>query len=210
MLLQQPAMTALLLLVLGWGVAAQAFVVVPSGGLPGRQRGGGCGVRLLPAAGSAGAIRGRGMTLFMASKPAAEKERPAAKSKAPGKFDPLALTGAKPSALAAGGKGEKAGGEAVEGEGAKGEEGSLLVYKGMLLIVAMLWGSNFGALKYLDTCGVDISLLTAMRFLLASVALLPALWGKGFGVLKAGMEVGLWVTLGYITQAIGLETTEVR
>ena len=42
------------------------------------------------------------------------------------------------------------------------------VYKGMLLIVAVLWGSNFGALKYLDTCGVDVSLLTAMRFFLAS------------------------------------------
>lgn len=79
----------------------------------------------------------------------------------------------------------------------------------MLLIVAVLWGSNFGALKYLDTCGVDVSLLTMMRFFLASGALLPFLWGKGLGVFKAGLEVGLWVTLGYLTQAIGLETTEV-
>jgi drug/metabolite transporter (DMT)-like permease len=99
-----------------------------------------------------------------------------------------------------------AGGELVGEEEEEKPDNS--IYKAMLLVVALLWGSNFGALKYLDTCGVDVSLLTAMRFALASGALLPFLWGKGMPVFKAGLEVGLWVTLGYITQAIGLETTE--
>jgi hypothetical protein len=200
----------LLMLLLGAAAAltAQAFVV-PSSRFPAvvlGRRGGAPSVSIA-AGGGAAAIRGRGLTLFMASKPA-EKE------KAKAGFDPLSLTGLgegkKGVLAAAGAKGNK--GAAVEGEGEEGggEEGNNLVYKGMLLVVAMLWGSNFGALKYLDTCGVDVSLLTALRFLLASVALLPSLWGKGTGVLKAGMEVGLWVTLGYITQAIGLETTDVR
>jgi len=99
-----------------------------------------------------------------------------------------------------------AGGAELVGEEEEKPDNS--IYKAMLRVVALLWGSNFGALKYLDTCGVDVSLLTAMRFALASGALLPFLWGKGMPVFKAGLEVGLWVTLGYITQAIGLETTE--
>ncbi len=127
-------------------------------------------------------------------------------------FDPLALMDGKnkkggnmPDALLGGGQLE-----GLEEDGAVvGEEvADNGIYKAMLLVVALLWGSNFGALKYLDTCGVDVSLLTAMRFFLATGALLPFLWGKGMDVFKAGLEVGLWVTLGYITQAIGLETTE--
>jgi len=135
-------------------------------------------------------------------------------------FDPLALVGRKnkgraSSTTSSSGttslleRQESLEGELEEGVSLEGtDEKDNTIYKAMLVVVALLWGSNFGALKYLDTCGVDVSLLTSMRFLLASVALLPFLWGKGMPVLKAGLEVGLWVTLGYITQAIGLETTE--
>ena len=198
--------TTLLLSLAGAAAVAQAFVVPGAGpssyGLV-QQRPGGVGAAWPPAA----SIRGRrGLaTLFMG---ASMKE--GGKQQQASGFDPLgAAAGSK--ALAAVGK-EKKGEVGVVGEGGgEGEEekGSLLIYKGMLLVVAILWGSNFGALKYLDTCGVEVSLLTSMRFLLASVALLPFLVGKGWGVLKAGLEVGLWVTLGYITQAIGLETTDV-
>lgn len=54
-----------------------------------------------------------------------------------------------------------------------------------------------------------VSIVTAIRFGLATLALSPFLWRerKNFGLLLAGLEVGLWVALGYITQAIGLETT---
>jgi len=82
------------------------------------------------------------------------------------------------------------------------------LYKGLLLLVAVIWGSNFGALKYLDTCGVEVALLTAIRFALATLSLLPFLLKASKEVLKAGLEVGLWVSLGYITQAVGLETTQ--
>lgn len=94
--------------------------------------------------------------------------------------------------------------EPVEGK----EEMDTTLYKGMLLLVAVIWGSNFGALKYLDTCGVDVSILTTIRFFLASLSLAPFLWKQSPGLIKAGMEVGLWVTLGYITQALGLQTTD--
>lgn len=195
--------------------AAHAFVVVPRGapglsslGLQQQQQPQQWRPASAASAGVASSIRPAGgrrglATLFMASK---LKEGSSSGSKQASGFDPLG---------AASGSGTKAGLAAVAepkegGVVVDGEEKSNLIYKGMLLVVAILWGSNFGALKYLDTCGVDVSLLTSMRFLLASVALLPSLWGKGFGVLKAGLEVGLWVTLGYITQAIGLETTDVR
>ena len=128
----------------------------------------------------------------------------------PGSFDPLALVQKKQASSSSTSMIEKSV-AALEGETTtvEGEEElDNSKYKAMLLVVALLWGSNFGALKYLDTCGVDVSLLTCMRFALASTALLPFLWGKGLDILKAGLEVGLWVTLGYVTQAIGLETTD--
>ena len=141
------------------------------------------------------------------------KTKSKARGLTPGSFDPLALVQKKKAPSSSSSSTamiEKSVG-ALEGEitAVEGEqEQDNSKYKAMLLVVALLWGSNFGALKYLDTCGVDVSLLTCMRFFLASTALLPFLWGKGLGILKAGLEVGLWVTLGYVTQAIGLETTD--
>lgn len=112
-------------------------------------------------------------------------------------FDPLAM--------------EKGGSEGQSGLGlgeVEGVEKDTTLYKGLLLLVAVIWGSNFGALKYLDTCGVDVSILTTMRFFLATLSLTPFLWKQPPALIKAGLEIGLWVTLGYITQAIGLQTTD--
>lgn len=111
--------------------------------------------------------------------------RPPSQRKDPSPFDPVAIT-----------------------EGGPDEPKDTTIYKGMLLLVAVIWGSNFGALKYLDTCGVDVSVITAFRFALATLSLLPFLLKASKEVLFAGLEVGLWVSLGYITQAVGLETTE--
>lgn len=59
----------------------------------------------------------------------------------------------------------------------------------MLAAVAVLYGTNFGAIKYLDNCDVDVSIVTSGRFLLASIALLPFLWGQSKELFKAGFEV---------------------
>lgn len=115
--------------------------------------------------------------------------RPPSKRKDPSPFDPLAMEKEKEKALA----------EVPQDN---------TIYKGLLLLVAVIWGSNFGALKYLDTCGVEVSVITAFRFALATLSLLPFLLKASKEVLFAGLEVGLWVSLGYITQAVGLETTE--
>jgi hypothetical protein len=120
-------------------------------------------------------------------------------------FDPLGKTlmeDEAPLSLVLGG------GSAVEPVGEEKGEQDNSFYKALLLVVAVIWGSNFGALKYLDTCGVDVSIITAIRFALASLSLVPFLLKAEKGVIPAGLEVGLWVSLGYITQAIGLETTQ--
>lgn len=56
---------------------------------------------------------------------------------------------------------------------------------------------------------MDVSIITAVRFLLATIALSPFLMKAPRDVVTKGLEVGLWVSIGYITQAIGLETTQV-
>lgn len=75
-------------------------------------------------------------------------------------------------------------------------------------MIALIYGSNFVTLKYLDSIQLDVSIITAIRFFLASVALAPFLFKQSLEVLLAGLEIGLWVSIGYITQAIGLETTQ--
>jgi len=52
-----------------------------------------------------------------------------------------------------------------------------------------------------------VSIITALRFGMASLALLPFVYDKikdDKALLLRGFEVGLWVALGYVTQAIGL------
>ena len=44
------------------------------------------------------------------------------------------------------------------------------------------------------------------RFGLAAIVSLPLLWGQRRDVVAAGFECGLWITLGYVTQAMALAT----
>ena len=77
----------------------------------------------------------------------------------------------------------------------------------LMLLVAILWGSNFPAVKASLEAGLPASAAAAMRFSIAAVALLPLLrdvrsmdrelvWG--------GLECGCWIALGYIAQALAL------
>ena len=82
--------------------------------------------------------------------------------------------------------------------------------RGLLLAVAMLWGTNFASVKYLETlcfhppCNHPPSEAALARFGIAAIASLPVLIGKRFDIILAGLECGLWVTLGYVTQAEAL------
>ncbi len=95
-------------------------------------------------------------------------------------------------------------GDVPEGGGG----GSNAAFKVMLATVAMIYGTNFGAIKYLDEANVDVSIVTAIRFALATLALCPFLYNAPWNVVIRGAEVGAWVSTGYIAQAIGLQTTQ--
>ncbi|CAM9944778.1 unnamed protein product, partial [Heterosigma akashiwo] len=99
----------------------------------------------------------------------------------------------------------------------------------MLLFVSALYGTNFTLVKILDE-HLPVASSTSLRFLLASAATLPFLFtasesirvekgeqeGGGLSaslrhtwpVFLAGTESGLYNAAAYISQAIGLETTE--
>lgn len=86
----------------------------------------------------------------------------------------------------------------------------------LLIGAAALYGTNFSFVKLLgDIMPVGVS--STLRFGLAALATLPWLLQKGdenedtdvsFNAALAGFEVGLWNSVGYIAQAVGLGTTD--
>ena len=93
-------------------------------------------------------------------------------------------------------------------------EGHLTIWgaRALLLMVAMLWGTNFASVKYLESlcfhppCHHLPSEAALARFGVAALASLPLLIGQRKDVVLAGFECGIWITLGYITQAMALAT----
>merc|ERR1719384_2343246 len=84
--------------------------------------------------------------------------------------------------------------------------------RGILLAVAILWGTNFGAVKYLENlcfnppCNHPPSEFAYFRFGVAAVACIPFLVNKRMDIILAGLECGIWVTLGYFSQALALSS----
>lgn len=82
----------------------------------------------------------------------------------------------------------------------------------LLLIVAMLWGTNFASVKYLENlcfhppCSHPPSEAALARFGVAALVSLPLLLNQRKDVILAGLECGIWITLGYFTQALALST----
>mmetsp|Transcript_17272 Transcript_17272/g.20579 ORF Transcript_17272/g.20579 Transcript_17272/m.20579 type:complete len:500 (-) Transcript_17272:263-1762(-) len=102
----------------------------------------------------------------------------------------------------------------------EGDDDGTAVWKARSLLIgaAALYGTNFSLVKLLgDTMPEGVSL--TLRFALASAVTLPWLFDEGgtaaqqlpnADVLMAtwlGFEVGLWNSIGYVAQAVGLETT---
>jgi drug/metabolite transporter (DMT)-like permease len=89
---------------------------------------------------------------------------------------------------------------------------SIWTARALLMLIAILWGSNFGAVKYLETlcfhppCVHPPSEAAFARFGLAALVSVPLLIGQRKDIIFAGLECGLWITLGYITQALALST----
>jgi len=90
----------------------------------------------------------------------------------------------------------------------KNQDFAKMAPRALLLAMAVFCSTNFTLLKVLGE-GHSEAAVAATRF---SVALLPflVLIPKHINWLsiRSGVEIGLWCALGYITQAIGLQTTE--
>jgi len=89
---------------------------------------------------------------------------------------------------------------------------SLWAARGILLLVAILWGTNFASVKYLETlcfhppCNHPPSEAALARFGVAGVASIPFLVGQPTAIILAGLECGIWISLGYFTQALALSS----
>ncbi|GGM18793.1 DMT family transporter [Deinococcus aerophilus] len=98
----------------------------------------------------------------------------------------------------------------------------------LLVLVTAVWGSTFAVVKTLGELLLPAQLI-AWRFLIAFVALLPALWLRGWGLRRRradgppasmrtsfsgrdglwrdGLILGMWLIAGYGTQTIAMQTT---
>jgi len=103
-----------------------------------------------------------------------------------------------------------------------GVAGEVWKARSLLIVAAALYGTNFSFVKLLgETLPVGVSL--SIRFALAALVTLPWLFegeiifddeilggGINLDIVTAtwlGFEVGLWNSIGYVAQAVGLETT---
>jgi len=86
----------------------------------------------------------------------------------------------------------------------------LWLARGLLLLEAILCGTNFASVKYLENlcfeppCHHLPSEFAFARFGVAALASSPFLFNQNLDVIKGGLECGLFVSLGYLTQALAL------
>lgn len=98
----------------------------------------------------------------------------------------------------------------------------------LLLAAAALYGTNFSLVKMLGETDIPVGVSSALRFGMAALATSPWLIpsrtqsedgtksynleafanGPELAATLAGFEVGMWNSIGYVSQAVGLETTE--
>jgi len=88
------------------------------------------------------------------------------------------------------------------------ERGSRVEGQMLMLLTAILWGSNFPAVKATMDAGLTPAAAAALRFSIAAVALLPLLKVEKTlppNLVKGGLECGVWLAIGYISQALALQ-----
>jgi len=99
----------------------------------------------------------------------------------------------------------------VRAIGEKGERDmGFWLWRAAILGMTILWGSNFAVIRAVESTGgveVPSSVFASIRFVMATLSLLPFMSGGSPSAIGNGFGVGLLVALGYIGQAIGLETT---
>ncbi|GAA0159004.1 hypothetical protein LIER_38772 [Lithospermum erythrorhizon] len=79
----------------------------------------------------------------------------------------------------------------------------------LLNVITIVYASNIPVVKEVETI-IDPGAFTVVRFSLAAITFLPFLLQSrdDHEIRKAGIELGFWVSLGYIMQALGLLTSD--
>merc|ERR1712241_1471642 len=112
-------------------------------------------------------------------------------------------------------------GDAIEGQNnndnavANEQQLNIWAARGILLLVAAIWGTNFASVKYLEglcfnpPCNHPPSEFAFVRFAIAGLVSLPILYNslkneKRLDMILSGMECGIWISIGYVTQALAL------
>lgn len=96
----------------------------------------------------------------------------------------------------------------------KTKELGIWAARGLLLLVAAIWGTNFASVKYLNNlcfhppCNHPPSEAALARFGVAALVSMPLLIGKRWDIIRSGLECGFFITIGYICQSLALDTIE--
>jgi hypothetical protein len=95
------------------------------------------------------------------------------------------------------------------------DDTSVVTARVLLLGAAALYGTNFSLVKLVGDIIPSVGVSSVLRFGLAALVTMPWLVQPSkegrevmIGSTLAGLEVGMWNSIGYVAQAIGLETTE--
>ncbi|XVF43617.1 hypothetical protein PTKIN_Ptkin02bG0054600 [Pterospermum kingtungense] len=79
----------------------------------------------------------------------------------------------------------------------------------LLNVITLIYASNIPVVKEVEAI-MDPSAFTVVRFMVSAIPFIPfVVRAQGDVYIRnAGMELGLWVSLGYLTQALGLLTSD--
>ncbi|KVI05461.1 uncharacterized protein LOC112525356 [Cynara cardunculus var. scolymus] len=79
----------------------------------------------------------------------------------------------------------------------------------LLNVITLIYASDIPVLKEVEAV-MDPAAFTAVRFVVSAIPFLPFAW-RAWGdvqIRNSGIELGLWVSLGYLMQALGLVTSD--
>ncbi|GMY18288.1 putative transporter [Fagus crenata] len=79
----------------------------------------------------------------------------------------------------------------------------------LLNVIAIIYASNIPVLKEVEAI-MDPAAFTVVRFAISAIPFIPFVWQARGDVYtrNAGLELGFWVSLGYLMQALGLLTSD--
>lgn len=86
----------------------------------------------------------------------------------------------------------------------------ITIYDGVwIFVVVDIAASNISIIKDAESF-TDPAYFSAVRFVLATIPFLPSIFQarNDIQIRNSGLELGLWVSLGYLSEALGLLTSD--